>query len=70
MMQRLPQIAIPLLPGDPDVPLDLQAVFNRAYDGGSYGRDIEYGKDRMVPRLKPQQAAWAADLLKHRKRRR
>ena len=69
MTQRLPQIAIPLLPGDPDVPLDLQAVFDRAYDVGPYGREIEYGKDRIVPRLKPEQAEWAADLLKQRKRR-
>ncbi len=26
---RLPEIAIPLLPGDPDVPLDLEAIFQR-----------------------------------------
>ena len=25
-------------------------------------REIEYGKDRIVPRLKPDQAAWAANL--------
>lgn len=66
--QRLPRIAIPLLPGDQDVPLDLQAAFDRAYDDGPYGREIEYGKDRIVPRLKPDQAAWAADWLKQRKR--
>jgi Protein of unknown function (DUF4058) len=69
MTQRLPRIAIPLLPGDPDVPLDLQAVFDRAYDDGPYEREIEYGKDRIVPRLKPEQAAWAADLFKQRRRR-
>jgi hypothetical protein len=69
MTQRLPEIAIPLLPGDPDVTLDLQAVFDRAYEGGSYGRAIEYGKDRIVPRLDPKQAAWAADLLEKRQRR-
>jgi hypothetical protein len=68
MMQRLPEIAIPLLPGDPDVSGDLQAAFDRAYDGGAYGRGIEYGKDRIVPRLKPEQAAWAADLLERRRR--
>jgi hypothetical protein len=67
MTQRLPQIAIPLLPGDPDVPLDFQAAFDRAYDDGPYGREIEYGKDRIMPRLRPEQAAWAADWLKQRK---
>ena len=51
MTQRLPQIAIPLLPDDPDVPLDMQAAFDRAYDDGPYRREIEYGKDRIVPRL-------------------
>ncbi len=69
MTQRLPQIAIPLLPDDPDVPLDMQAAFDRAYDDGPYTREIQYGKDRIVPRLKPDQAAWAADLLKQPKRR-
>ncbi len=69
MTQRLPQIAIPLLPGDPDVPLDVQAAFDRAYENGPFRREIEYGKDRIVPRLKPEQAAWAADLPKQRKRR-
>jgi hypothetical protein len=68
MMQRLTQITIPLLPGDPDVPLDLQVVFNRAYDGGSYGQDFEYGKDRIVPSLTQKQAAWSADLLKRCRR--
>ena len=33
------------------------------------GREIEYGKDPIVPRLKPEQAEWAADLLKQRRRR-
>ncbi len=69
MMERLPQIAIPLLSGDPDVPIDLQAAFDRAYDGGPYERGVEYGKDRIVPRLNPTQAAWAADLLAQRKHR-
>ena len=34
--QRLPRIAIPLSPGDPDVPLDLQEVFDQSYDFGPY----------------------------------
>jgi Protein of unknown function (DUF4058) len=63
---RLPEIAIPLLPGDPDVPLDLAAIFQRAYDAGPFEHEIEYGKDPIVPRLKPEQAEWAAALLKSR----
>jgi len=66
---RLPEIAIPLLPGDPDVPLDFQTIFDRAYDAGPYEREVEYGKDPIVPRLRPEQAEWVAALLKSGKRR-
>jgi hypothetical protein len=68
LYQRLPQIAIPLSPGDPEVMLDFQDVFNRSYDFGPYHREIEYGKDRIVPRLKPGQAEWVASLLKSQRR--
>ena len=34
--EPLPEIAIPLLPGDGAVAVDLQAVFERAYDTGPY----------------------------------
>jgi hypothetical protein len=67
--QRLPEIGIPLLPGEPDVPLDLQRVFDQSYDFGPYRREIEYGKDPIVPRLSPEQAEWATALLKPRGRR-
>ncbi len=56
--QRLPGIAIPLLPGDPDVPLALQAVFDRAYGAGPYRRAINYGEDRIIPPLRPEQLEW------------
>jgi hypothetical protein len=62
--QRLPVLAIPLLPGDPDVPLDLQAAFDRAYDGGPYRRAIRYGEDPIKPALRPEQARWAESILK------
>jgi hypothetical protein len=65
---RLPKIAIPLSPGDPHVTLDLQDVFDRSYDFGAYRREIDYGKDRIVPRLKTEQADWATNLIKSRRR--
>jgi hypothetical protein len=68
LRQRLPKFAIPLSPGDPDVTLELQNVFDQSYDFGPYRREIEYRKDPIVPRLKPQQAEWAANLIKPRKR--
>jgi hypothetical protein len=62
--ERLPSIGIPLLPGDQDVPLDLQPLFDRAYDAGPYRREIDYAKDRVTPRLRADQAKWAAGLAK------
>jgi hypothetical protein len=62
--QRLPEISIPLLPGDPDVPLDLQAVFDRSYDAGPYRREVDYGTDPIVPRLSPKHADWIRASLK------
>jgi Protein of unknown function (DUF4058) len=64
---RLPEIAIPLLPGDADVPLDLEAIFQRAYEAGPFEHEIECGKDPIVPRLKPEQAEWARAFLKARR---
>jgi hypothetical protein len=62
--QRLPVIAVPLLPEDPGVLLDLQAVFNRAYDVGPYRKVIRYGEDPIKPPLRPEQTAWAKTILK------
>jgi hypothetical protein len=60
---RLPVIPIPLLPGDPAVAIDLQAVLDRAYDAGPYRRAIRYGEDPIDPPLGPEQAEWAARRL-------
>jgi len=61
--ERLPPIAVPLLPGDPPVTLDLQAVFDRCYDAGPYSREVRYGDDAIVPALEPDQAAWASRIV-------
>jgi hypothetical protein len=58
--QRLPAITIPLLPGDPDVTLDLQTVFDQAYDAGPYNREVDYDEDTVVPPLRSDQLKWAA----------
>jgi hypothetical protein len=59
----LPEVAIPLLPGDPDVLIELQDVFNRGYDTGPYRRRIRYAEDALVPPLRPGASSWAADVL-------
>jgi Protein of unknown function (DUF4058) len=64
---RIQTSAYPLLSGDPDLTLDLQAVFDRAHDAGPYGREVDYGADRIVPRLRPDQAKWAAPRIKNRR---
>jgi hypothetical protein len=67
LAQRLPVIAIPLLPSDLEIALDLQAVFDRAYDAGPYANEVDYGRDPIVPRLRPDQAKWAAARIKTRR---
>jgi hypothetical protein len=62
--QRLPVIAIPLLPEDPEVLLDLQAAFTRAYDIGPYRKRIRSGVDPIKPPLRREQAEWVKTLLK------
>jgi hypothetical protein len=61
--EPLPEIDIPLLPGDPPVPLDLQAVFQRTYEAGPYEREIDYRQDAPVPPLTAQQQTWFRGLL-------
>jgi hypothetical protein len=61
--ERLPEIAIPLLGADPDVPMDLQAVFERAYDTGPYRRRIRYAESAPVPPLRPDQDLWVARVV-------
>lgn len=61
----LPLIGIPLLPDHPDLPLDLQTLFERAYDAGPYLRDNLYVAEPDLP-LSPSDAAWADALLRER----
>jgi hypothetical protein len=60
---RLPVIAIPLLPDDHPVVLDLQAVFDRAYDAGPYKKEIRYDEDIPEPPLPEVLVPWAEKLL-------
>lgn len=63
--QRLPRITLPLREPDPDVVLDLQAVFERCYEHGAYADLIDYSTDPKVP-LPPEDAAWADELLRQK----
>jgi hypothetical protein len=56
----LPEIAVPLLPGDGGVAVDLQVVFNRCYDAGPYRRRVRYRETALEPPLDEPRRAWAA----------
>jgi hypothetical protein len=64
LAESLPCISVPLRQGQDELPLDLQFVFNRAYDSGPYRRGaVDYGQPPEPPLL-PDQAAWAERWLR------
>jgi hypothetical protein len=67
LRERLPVIAIPLRPADPDVPLDLQTIVEQCYRNGGYD-DINYQAE-PTPSLKTADAQWADALLREQGRR-
>ncbi|MEX0819991.1 MAG: DUF4058 family protein [Pirellulaceae bacterium] len=62
LSQPLPEISIPLLPGDGQVPLNLQQVFRRTYETGPYSREIDYDSDVIVPSLTEKQSEWVSQV--------
>jgi len=65
--QRLPIVPVPLLPGDKDVPLDVQLAFTSAYDTFRYWRVTHYDEPPPVPLSAPDQV-WANDCIRAFKR--
>ncbi len=61
--EKLPTIDIPLLPKDPPVAIDLQAVFDRCYDTGPYRRRVRYAELTPQPELTPARLSWARERL-------
>jgi hypothetical protein len=55
-------VPVPLLPPDPDVPLDLQRVMTNMYDVFGYDLDLNYTQPPQIP-LEGDDAAWARQLL-------
>lgn len=63
LRDALPCIPVPLRQSEPDFPLDLQYVFNQAYDRGPYRRGaVDYHQSPNPP-LRAEDAAWAAELI-------
>jgi hypothetical protein len=63
LRQMLPVIAVPLRINEPEVSLDLQHAFNRAYDAGPYQRGaLDYDSPPHPP-LAEAEYAWAREQL-------
>ncbi len=63
--EPLPCIAVPLKEGGIEIALDLQDIFERAYDTGPYRRGaVDYAGPVPAPALDPDDAAWAAELTR------
>lgn len=55
--RRPPTIPLPLLPPDPDVPLDLAAVYATAHQRGRYRERLDYRAALALP-LAPEARSW------------
>ena len=62
LRQPLPVLPIPLLPPDPDIPLDLGQALRTAYARARYDLRIDYTQP-PAPALLPEDTAWATALL-------
>ena len=63
LADTLPTISIPLLPGDGEVPVNLQQVFERTYAAGPYHREIDYSETVPLPKLTPEQLEWVMERV-------
>lgn len=60
--ESLPTIPVPLLPGDADVPLDLQQALTAVYDDFGYAASVNYNRPPEV-RLAADDVAWAEERI-------
>jgi len=61
--QPLPEVPVPLLPGDADSTLDLQEALTNVYDDSGLKYMIDYCKSPEIP-LSPGQEAWVDEGLR------
>ncbi len=69
MQEPLPCFPVPLREAEREIPLDLQFVFNRAYDEGPYRRGAVDYRQPADPPLASTELDWAAEVLKASKQR-
>lgn len=61
--ETFPVIPIPLLPPDPDVPLDLNEAVREVYAGSRYERRIAYQAPLPSPPVRPVLREWVDNML-------
>jgi hypothetical protein len=66
LQDKLPTIAIPLLPDDGEIVISLQQVFERTYAAGPYHREIDYASEVPPPPLDEPDYQWVHQTVMHR----
>lgn len=61
--EPLPMVPVPLLPGDNDVPLDIQLAFTTIYDLLGYRYLVNYRNPPHIP-LAGTDSEWSAEILR------
>jgi len=64
LREPLPAVPVPLLPPDPDVPLDLQQAVTACFDLVGYERLLDYSAPPPPPPLSDEDTAWVADRVR------
>lgn len=63
LREPLPTVPVPVLPPDPDVPLDLQAAVGACFDLVGYERLLDYSGPPPPPNLEQDDTAWLDEVL-------
>lgn len=63
LREPLPTVPVPLLPPDPDVPLDLQAALTACFELVGYEQLLDYTQPPPPPELSSEDAAWVEEVL-------
>jgi hypothetical protein len=61
--QPLPDLPIPLKPGDSDPTVSLQSIFTQVYDRARYANRIDYAQPLPPPKLTDTDQQWVEELL-------
>jgi hypothetical protein len=64
LQERLPVVPLPLLPPDPDVPVDLQAAVDACFALVGYERLLDYSAPPPPPDQGPAEAACVDTALR------